>query len=252
MNPRVIPCLLLNNNGLAKTIKFKNPQYLGDPINAVKIFNEKEVDELIFLDINATVLKKSPPFKVINDIASECFMPLCYGGAINNIKDIHTIFKLGVEKVSINTYAIENPTFIREASDEFGSQSIVVSIDVKKNLWGKYEIYTYGGRKATGLDPVKVAIQMQRLGAGELFINSIDRDGTMRGYDIELISKLSCEVSIPIIACGGAGNLQDLVSVIKQGGASAAAAGSLFLYKGKHRALLLNYPSQSELNTVFS
>jgi cyclase len=249
LKTRVIPCLLLKNEGLVKTVKFKDPKYVGDPINAVKIFNDKEVDELIFLDITATLEHRKPPVKLISEIATECFMPFCYGGGITNIEDIAELFKLGVEKVAINTQAVENPSLIKEAAERFGNQSIVVSIDVKKNMFGKYRVSTHGGRRATRLDPVDFAIRMQDAGAGELFLNSIDRDGTRQGYDLELIKKVSDSVNIPIIACGGAGSLDDFAQAVKQGGASAVSAGSMFVFQGQYRAVLITYPSQKELES---
>lgn len=247
---RVIPCLLLKNQGLVKTTKFKDPKYLGDPINIVKIFNEKEVDELIFLDITATIENRKPSMALIAQIASECFMPLSYGGGIRSLDDIKEILGLGVEKVSINSYAVKNPSFVKEASGLFGSQSIVVSIDVKKNLFGKYEIYIHGGKYSTKLDPITFAMQMEKMGAGELLLNSIDRDGTMQGYDIELINKVSHAVTIPVIACGGAGKVDDFADAVKNGGASAVAAGSMFVFQGRHRAVLINFPSQEELKKI--
>lgn len=247
---RVIPCLLLKGQGLVKTIQFKDPKYVGDPINAVRIFNGKEVDELIFLDIKATVERRRPQMKRILEIASECFMPLCYGGGIRSLDDIKEIFSLGVEKVAINTNAVENPNFITEASDKFGSQSIVVAIDVKRNAQGKHEIFTRSGSVATDLDPVRFATQMERMGCGEIFLNSVDRDGTQQGYDIELIKQVSHAVSIPVIASGGAGKLSDFAEAVEQGGASAVAAGSLFVFHGKHRAVLISYPSIEELKGI--
>ena len=251
LKTRVIPCLLLKGQGLVKTVKFKNPKYVGDPINAVKIFNDKEVDELIFLDIEATVEGRKPPIKLISEIASECFMPLSYGGGLRNMDDIKAIFNLGVEKVIINSYAIELPTFINEASKFYGNQSIVVAIDVKRSSKGKYEIFSRGGKKKTNLDPVEYAMKMETLGAGEIFLNSIDRDGTMEGYDIELIKEVTESVSIPVIACGGAGKIEDIVDAVKKGGASAVAAGSMFVFHGKHRAVLTTYPSVEELEKAF-
>jgi cyclase len=252
LKTRIIPCLLLKSQGLVKTVKFKNPKYVGDPINAVRIFNEKEVHELIFLDIEATVEGRKPPFKTISEIAGECFMPLSYGGGLRNLDDIKAIFNLGVEKVIINSHAIENPNFINEASKLYGSQSIVVAIDVKKNSKGKYEIFGRGGKKKTGLDPVEHAIRMERLGAGEIFLNSIDRDGTMQGYDTELIRRVTGSVSIPVIACGGAGKIGDFVDAVKIGGASAVAAGSLFVFHGKYRAVLISYPGSEEIEHALS
>ena len=247
---RVIPVLLLKSAGLVKTVKFKDPKYVGDPINAVKIFNDKEVDELVFLDITATQENRQPPLEFLEKIASECFMPLCYGGGIRSLDTIKAILKVGVEKVAVNSFAIEEPSFVQKAAERFGSSTIVVSIDVKKNFWGKYEVYTKGGKVSTGLDPVKLAVQMDKMGAGELLVNSIDRDGTMQGYDIDLVKKITGEVSMPVIACGGAGSLDDLKDAVKTGGASAVAAGSMFVFHGKHRAVLINYPPSNELEKI--
>jgi cyclase len=230
-----------------KTVTFKNPVYLGDPINIVKIFNDKEVDELIFLDITATVEKRRPPFKLLSQIASECFMPLGYGGGVRKLEDIREILGLGVEKVAINSYAVEDPSFIQKAADLFGSQSIVVSIDVKKTFLGNYEIWTHSGTKRTKMDPVVFARQVAEKGAGELMINSIDRDGTMEGYDIELIKRIAEGVKIPIIACGGAGKISDFSRAVKEGRASAVAAGAMFVFHGPHRAVLINVPTPEEL-----
>lgn len=252
LKTRVIPCLLLKNNGLVKTVKFKDPTYVGDPINAVKIFNDKEVDELVFLDITATPDNRRPQMKLISQIASECFMPLGYGGGIRSIDDIREILNLGVEKVIINSYAAENPAFIREASELFGSQSIVVSIDVKKNFFGKYEVCIRSGENRTKMHPVDFAAKMQEMGAGEIFLNSIDRDGMMKGFDLELIKIVSEAVSIPVIACGGAATTSHFAEAVKSSGASAVAAGSMFVFHGKFRAVLINYPSYRELEQLFT
>lgn len=249
--PRVIPCLLLRNAGLVKTVKFKDPKYLGDPINIVKIFNDKEVDELVFLDITATVENKQPPFKLLEKVAGEAFMPLGYGGGIRMLADVKTILGLGIEKIIINSYAVENRVFIRQMADFAGSSSVVVSMDVKKNRRDNYEVFTQNGRKATGLDPVKFAVEMEKLGAGELFLNSIDRDGTMLGYDLELVMRVTNAVNIPVVASGGARTLQDLAAVVQQGGASAAGAGSMFVFQGPHRAVLISYPTAHDLWEVF-
>ena len=195
---------------------------------------------------------RRPPIKLISEIASECFMPLSYGGGLRDLDDLKTIFNLGVEKVIINSYAIENPNFINEASKLYGSQSIVVAIDVKKKSKDKYEVFSRGGKKKTGLDPVEHAMKMERLGAGEIFLNSIDRDGTMEGYDVELIQRITEAVSIPVIVCGGAGKIGDFVDAVKKGGASAVAAGSMFVFHGKHRAVLITYPSMQELKKELS
>ena len=249
IRPRVIPCLLLKNEGLVKTVKFKDPKYLGDPINIVRIFNDKEVDELIFLDILATVENRRPNFELLGKITSECFMPLGYGGGIRTLEDVKQLLAMGVEKIVLNTSAVENPSLIRVAADYAGSQAVVISMDVKKTLLGKYEVYTRGGKKGTGLDPVKFAVEMEKQGAGELFLNSIDRDGTMQGYDLELVRCVADSVTVPVVACGGAGNIQHLAEAI-QAGASAAAAGSMFVFQGPLRGVLISYPAQAELRRV--
>jgi cyclase len=246
IRPRVIPCLLLKNEGLVKTVKFKDPKYLGDPINIVRIFNDKEVDELVFLDITATVENRPPNFELLGKITSECFMPLGYGGGIRTLENVKKLLAIGVEKIVLNTSAVENPSLIRAAADYAGSQAVVISMDVKKTLLGKYEVYTRGGKKGAGLDPAKFAIEMEKQGAGELFLNSIDRDGTMQGYDLELIRRVSDSVTVPVVACGGAGNIQHLAEAI-QAGASAAAAGSMFVFQGPLRGVLISYPAQEEL-----
>jgi len=243
----VIPCLLLRNKGLVKSVKFRNHVYIGDPINTVRIFNEKEVDELIILDTMATLEKRKPSFELIKNIVSESFMPIAYGGGIRTVEDARTIISLGVEKIILNAAAIEMPLIVKELSDAIGSQSVVVSIDVKKSWLKGYQTYTSCGKVPTGIDPVKHAIKMQEMGAGELMINSIDRDGTFQGYDIGLISLISNAVAIPVIACGGAANLGHLRNALIEGGASAAAAGSLFVFHGKHKAVLINYPSNDQI-----
>lgn len=248
---RLIPCLLLEGRGLVKTVRFKRPKYVGDPINAVKIFTEKEADELIFLDIAATVQGKRPNFEFIRKIASECFMPFSYGGGIRSIADIKALFDAGVDKVIMNTYAIENPNFISEAASIYGSQSIVVAIDVKKDMFGKYKVFTRGGRKKTNLDPMEHAVNMEKMGAGELFLNSIDRDGTMQGYDPILIKKVSHAVNIPVVACGGAGKIEDFAEAVASG-ASAVSAGSFFVFHGKRKAVLITYPLLEELERILN
>ena len=250
IRPRVIPALLLKGQGLVKTVKFKDPKYLGDPINIVKIFNDKEVDELIFLDITATNEKRRPPFEMLGKITSECFMPLGYGGGICSMEDVKTLLSLGIEKVILNTIAVENPEFVTEVADYAGSQAVVVSMDVKKGFLGKHEVVTHSGKTGTGLDPVQHAQEMEERGAGELFVNSIDRDGTMQGYDLDLIKRVADAVNVPVIACGGAGNIQHLAEAIQQGDASAAAAGSMFVFQGPLRGVLISYPSQEELRRV--
>jgi cyclase len=243
---RIIPCLLLKDKGLVKTYKFNKPRYIGDPVNTVKIFNEKEVDELIFLDIRATIYGRKPDIDLIHDIASESFMPICYGGGITKTEEIKEILYAGVEKVALNAAAFEKPKIIENAARNYGSQSIVVSIDVKKNWLGRHEVFLRNGTKATGLDPVEYALQVQEAGCGELLVNSIDRDGTMQGYDLDLLLKISRAVEIPVIALGGSGRFEDFDQAIKIGGASAVAAGSIFVYYGKNRAVLINYPTRDK------
>jgi len=250
LKTRVMPCLLVHNGRLVKTVKFDKPSYVGDPINAIKIYNEKEVDELILVDIRATIERRPPPFDLIEDVASECFMPLTYSGGITSIADMRRIFSLGVEKVAINSRAAGEPDFIREAADHFGSQSIVVSIDVKKTVFGKYIVHSHSGKKSVRLDPVSYAKTMQQMGAGEILLNSIDNDGLMAGYDIELIKSVTVAVDIPVIALGGAGEFEDLIKAVKLGGASAVAAGSLFVYQGRNRAVLINFPPREELENA--
>lgn len=251
LKTRVIPCLLLRNYGLVKTVKFQQPTYVGDPINTVRIYNEKEVDEIIFLDITATPENRPPQFKLLAEIANECFMPFSYGGGIRNIEQMQTLFALGTEKVSINTAAHEDPDLVRQAASAFGSQSIIVSIDVNKTRLGKYEVFTHGGRKNTGLDPVRYAQTAEALGAGEILLTSIERDGTFNGYDLDLIRAVTSAVGVPVIACGGASSLEDLAAAVKEGGASASAAGSMVVYQGKHRAVLINFPYKNELKRIF-
>lgn len=245
--PRIIPCLLVHNKGLVKTTKFKDPKYVGDPINAVKIFNEKEVDEIIVIDIDASAKGGEPDYKLIENLATECRMPLCYGGGIKTVEQAQRIFNLGVEKISISSSAILNPNIISDIAKRVGNQSVVVVIDVKKRTFSnKYEIYTHNGTKATGIDPIEFAIKAEELGAGEIVINSIDQDGIMKGYDKSLINKIREAISIPLTVLGGAGSLDDFGEIIKQHGIIGVAAGSLFVFKGKFRAVLINYPPQQE------
>ena len=245
--PRVIPVLLLMNRGLWKTVKFKAPKYIGDPMNAVRIFNEKEVDEIALLDITATVEGRSPSFGLIKDIASECFMPLAYGGGVTTVEDMARLFQIGIEKVIVNARATEDPAFITKAAERFGRQSVIVSIDVKKKWLGGYDVVTRRGRQGTGSDPVEFAARMQEAGAGELLVTAVDRDGTMEGYDLDITRRIAEQSTIPVIACGGAGNLSHVAEAVRRAGASAVAAGSMFVLTGKHRAVLISYPSQTEL-----
>lgn len=250
--PRVIPVLLLKNNGLVKSVKFKDHRYLGDPINAVKIFNDQKADELAFLDILASRENRCISLDFVRQVGDEANMPFAVGGGIRTIDQIRQIINAGAEKVIINTQASENPDFIREASDTFGSSTIAVSMDVKKKVFSKEQVYTHGGSKATGMDPLIFARQIQKSGAGELIVNSIEKDGTMSGYDLTLIKKISEAVSIPVVALGGAGQLTHLHDAIENGYASAAAAGSLFVYHGPRKAVLINYPDLKDLENLFS
>ncbi|MEM7102343.1 MAG: AglZ/HisF2 family acetamidino modification protein [Bacteroidota bacterium] len=244
---RVIPVLLIQNGGLVKSIKFKKHKYVGDPINAVKIFNDKEVDEIAILDISASKEKRAPNIEKIKEFAAEAFMPMAYGGGITTLDQIKRILFEGVEKVVLNTSALKSPDLITQGAGQFGSQSIVVSIDVKKTLFGKYKVMGNCGMKSTGLDPVQFAQKMEKAGAGEIFLTSVDRDGTYDGYDIDLIQQVADSVNIPVIACGGAAKVPDFYTAVSKGKASAVAAGSLFVFQGPHRAVLINYPPQEQL-----
>ncbi len=244
---RVIPVLLIQNGGLVKSIQFKKHQYVGDPINAVKIFNEKEVDEIVILDISASQDKRAPNIQQIAEITGEAFMPLAYGGGITRLEEIVEILYQGAEKVVLNTSALDDPQLITRAAQRFGNQSIVVSIDVQKNWLGQYKVYRNNGTKNTSINPVELAKQVAELGAGEIMLTSIDRDGTFGGYDLELLKQITQAVDIPVIACGGAAEVKDFQQAVSIGGASAVAAGSMFVFQRPHRAVLISYPSQQEL-----
>lgn len=251
LRPRIAPCLLVKDGGLVKTQKFGDPKYVGDPINAVKIFNEKEVDEIIVVDIDATVHGKDPDYTLIKNLAAECRMPLCYGGGVKTVKQVDEIVSLGVEKVAMSSAVIDNPDLIGQAAEVVGGQSVVVVMDVKKRrLGGKYELCTHNGTKRTGLNPVDFAKQAAALGAGEVVINSIDRDGVMKGYDLKLIRSVREAISLPMTALGGAGSLEDIGTLIDEFGVIGTAAGSLFVFKGVYRAVLISYPSRSEKDAL--
>jgi len=245
--PRIMPCLLVNNGRLVKTVKFKKPQYIGDPVNAIKIYNEKEVDELIVVDISATKEKRGPNFDLVKRIADECFMPLCYGGGIDSVIQMRKLFKLGIEKVALNSHAFNNVELIRSAANEFGNQSIIASIDVRKNALNKYKIYTHSGSKLHLTRPQEYAKIVEDNGAGEILLNSINRDGTWDGFDIELIRNISESVSIPVIAVGGAGSLEHIKEAILLGKASATAIGSMAVFQGKNLGVLINFPTRDKL-----
>lgn len=247
LRPRIIPCLLVKNGGLVKTVNFSSPKYVGDPINAVRIFNEKEVDELVVVDIDATVLGREPDYNLIKNLAAECRMPLCYGGGVKTVEQIERIISLGVEKVALSSVAIQNPNLVTQAAEHVGSQSIVVVLDVNKSSAGnKYELFTHNGSKATGLRPDVFAKQMEDLGAGEVVINSIDRDGVMKGYDLDLVAQVRDATTLPLTVLGGAGSLKDVAALIENYGIIGAAAGSLFVFKGVYRAVLINYPNRAD------
>jgi cyclase len=243
---RIIPSLLLKNGGLVKSIRFKDHRYVGDPINAVKIFNEKEVDEIVILDISATAEERCPNFGFIKEIASEAFMPVAYGGGITTLEEIKMLISQGVEKVILNTAAFKNPQLIQQAVKYVGSQSIVISIDVKKNFWGNYKVYIENGKMSTQLDPRVYSKKMEDLGVGEILLTSIERDGTFTGYDLDLIRLVSSSVNVPVISCGGAGTTEDFRNA-RDAGASAACAGSMFVFQRPHRAVLISYPTQNEM-----
>jgi imidazole glycerol-phosphate synthase subunit HisF len=240
---RLIPCLLLRGNGLVKTKKFKDSVYVGDPVNAVRIFSEKEVDELVILDIDATREGREPNYELIAEIAGECFMPIAYGGGISTVAQARKLIRCGIEKVVINSASVDSTGFIREIADVFGSQAVVGSIDARKTLFGGHRVFVKSGTIETKLKPEDHAAALVQAGVGEILLNSIDCDGQMQGYDIELIKKVSARVNVPVVACGGAGTLDHMRSAMSQGGASAVAAGSMFVFYGKHRAVLINYPT---------
>ncbi|WP_029294748.1 AglZ/HisF2 family acetamidino modification protein [Chryseobacterium hispalense] len=246
LRPRIIPSLLIQDNGLVKTVNFKNPKYVGDPINAVRIFNEKEVDELAIFDIDATIKGLEPNYSLIERIANQSRMPLCYGGGVKTVEQAQKIFGLGIEKIALSSAVLQNPQLITQIAERVGSQSVIVVLDVKKKLFGGYEVYTHNGKKSTGINPFKFAEEAQKLGAGEIIINSIDQDGVMKGYDIALIDKIREKISLPLTVLGGAGSLNDIKQVIDRHGIIGVAAGSLFVFKGVYKAVLINYPSFEE------
>ena len=247
---RVIPALLLHHESLVKTVNFGRFTYVGDPANTVRIFNELEVDELLFLDIAATPERRGPSFQVLADIASECFMPLAYGGGIRNIDDADRILRMGFEKIVVNSHVIDQPEVITRMSERFGSQAVIVSIDVRRTLFGQNRVFSHGGRRGTGLDPVPWARRVQELGAGEILLTSIEREGTWQGFDIELIRSVTAAVDIPVIAHGGGGSVADVGAAVHEGQASAVGVGSLVVFQKKGMGVLVNFPELSELAAV--
>lgn len=251
LRPRIIPCLLIKNGGLVKTMKFGEPKYVGDPINAVRIFNEKEVDEIMVIDIDASARRQEPNYSLIKILAAECRMPLCYGGGVKTVDQFQKLVSLGVEKVAISSAAVENPDLVRDAASKVGSQSVAVVMDVKKaGLLGSYRVFTYNGTKNSGENPVEFAQRMDLLGAGEIVVNNIDCDGEMKGYDFDLITRVRAATNRPLTVLGGAGSLRDICMVIERFGRIGVAAGSLFVFKGVYRAVLINYPSRADKDAL--
>ena len=251
LRPRIIPCLLVKGAGLVKTVAFADPKYVGDPINAVRIFNEKEVDELIVLDIDATATGREPPYALMRHLATECRMPLCYGGGVKDVEQIKKIISYGVEKVAISSTFLDAPGVVEEAANFVGSQSVVVVLDVKTNGRGdSYEVWTHNATRPSGQGPVALAKRAEDLGAGEIVINSVDRDGTMTGYDMELIGQVREAIRLPLTVLGGAGSLEDFSSLFSTFGTIGAGAGSFFVFKGKYRAVLISYPGRTEKDAL--
>ena len=247
---RVIPCLLLRGNGLVKTKKYNDAVYLGDPINAVRIFSDKEADEIVILDIDASRQGHEPNYELISELAGEAFMPVTYGGGIRKLEQIRRLIRSGVEKVVINSFATETTDLIREAADIFGSQAIVGGVDVRRKIFGGFAVVAKSSTVVTKLNMNEHIESLVKAGVGELFINDVDRDGTMAGYDLNLVSTVA-KASVPVVVCGGAGNMQHLSQAVIEGGASAVAVGSMFVFHGKHRAVLINYPKPIELEMLF-
>ena len=243
LRTRIIPTLLLKNESLVKTKKFGKFTYVGDPANTVRIFNELEVDELLFLDITASLEKRSPNLKVLSEIADECFMPLGYGGGITSLEDAKAVFDIGFEKIAINT-ATEKLSLISELANHYGSQAVMASIDVKKSLFGRQTVRTLGGRRDSHRDPVEWAKELEQQGAGEIVLTSIDREGTWNGFDLGLVKRVTDAVSIPVIAHGGAGTVQHITQVVKEANASAVALGSMVVFQKKGMGILVNFPQE--------
>jgi imidazole glycerol-phosphate synthase subunit HisF len=245
LRPRIIPCLLIHKGGLVKTVKFGSPKYVGDPLNAVRIFNEKEVDELMVIDIDATRFNQPPNEALIASLAAECRMPLCYGGGVKTVEQIERLIALGVEKVAVSSASISDPDLVSRAAARVGQQSIVGVMDVKTSgLLRKSEVVTHNATKKTGLQPQEFAKRLQQIGVGEIVVNSVDRDGMMQGYDLALVDSIRAATSVPLTILGGAGSLEDISELVKRHNVIGAGAGSLFVFKGKFRAVLINYPDR--------
>jgi cyclase len=249
--PRVIPCLLVDDEAMVKTVRFSSPRYLGDPINVINLFNRFEVDEITLLDIGATRRGEPPPFELIERLAAECWVPLAYGGGIRNLDDVRTVLSSGVEKVVLGTVACDRPELIAAAAEVYGAQAVVVSVDARRTAAG-LEVFVEGGQRAVGSDPASYAQRAARYGAGEILVTSIDRDGTMQGYDLELVRAVATAVDVPVIASGGAGERAHLPIPIRDAGASAVAAGSIFVFQGRERGVLINFPEREQLEALFA
>lgn len=249
---RIIPALLTDRRRMIKGKKFSNHKYIGDPINAVKIFNDKQVDELLLLDITATHQSRDPDYKFLEEIAAEAFFPLAYGGGINSVSQIEKLMRIGIEKIVLGTSAFLSPNLVKDAADAVGAQSVIVSIDYKTPLIGKPQVFVSNGKKKTGIEPLHYARKMEQLGAGELIISSIDREGVGKGYDVKLLSNIAKSVTVPVVASGGAGEMSDFVAVRKCGHVHAISAGSMFVFYGPHKAVLINYPSYEEVDALFN
>ena len=249
---RLMPCLLMSNGALVKTVRFKSPIYIGDPVNAVRIFNEKEVDELVLLDIEATTHKRGIDYETLEKVVGECFMPICYGGGVSSLEDMRRLFNIGIEKISLGAAAFENPNLVRQASEEFGNQAIVVTLDVKKTLLGGYTVCTHQGSKDRRKNPIEAANHMEELGAGEILLYSIDRDGTWSGFDLKLINDVTNAVRMPVVVSGGAGSFEDVRIAVHKGGASAVAIGSMAVFQGKDLGVLIKFPNRKDQDAIFA
>jgi cyclase len=251
LRPRIIPCLLIHKGGLFKTFQFRDPKYVGDPLNAIRIFNEKEVDELMVIDIDASRESRPPNEALIGLLAAECRMPLCYGGGIKTVEQIERLIALGVEKVALGSVAVQEPQLIASAAERVGSQSIVAVMDVATSAFmRRKEVVILNATRKTGLEPIGFALQLEALGVGEIVLNSVDRDGCMNGYDIDLVTSVRKAVQVPLTVLGGAGSIADIHALLQRHPVIGAAAGSLFVFKGKYRAVLINYPSREERDSL--
>ena len=250
LRPRIIPLLLIHNRGLVKTIKFNNGKYVGDPLNAVKIFNEKEVDELTVFDIDASALGKEPNYELIQKMAAQCRMPLCYGGGIKNLRQAEKLLSYGVEKIALSSVLAEKPEIVRDIALNLGNQSVVAVLDIKKDIFGNYKMYTINGKNKTDISIHKLIDTIQNYGVGEIVLNSINHDGTGKGYDLLMVEKFIKDINVPLTIVGGAGSDQDMINLIKKFGIIGVCAGSRFVFKGKYKAVLINYPTFEEKNSL--